>query len=104
MLISKEGLIDYLYTHRIIEGSCWLWTENTHQGYGMVKWCQMRFGVHRLSLFAHRDNFDIFDTNILALHKNECHNRLCFNPDHLYTGSYADNRRDASELIQLRTT
>jgi len=35
---------------------------------------------------------------LLVLHKNECHNRSCCNPDHLYLGTYKDNARDALEL------
>jgi hypothetical protein len=69
---------------------CWLWAGGvTSHGYGMffdgdkvVKAHRFSAGVHGLSL------------DRLICHK--CNNRGCVNPDHLYSGSYADNLHDAN--------
>jgi hypothetical protein len=44
---------------------------------------------------AHRASYKLFkgEPSGMVLHK--CGNRKCCNPDHLYDGTYKDNRRDS---------
>lgn len=59
----------------------------------------MKDGTRR-KVLAHRYSYELVHgpTDLLVLHKNECHNPLCVNPDHLYAGSYSDNNADIAEL------
>ena len=69
---------------------CWIWTGATTTGYGQITYQGKRCLVHRLSYAE----FVKIPTQ-LVLHKNSCHNRKCFNPDHLYEGKQVDNISDS---------
>lgn len=53
--------------------------------------------AHRISA-AYYHGLDLNDKNQLALHKNECFNRRCWNPEHIYVGNYSNNIRDSLVL------
>ena len=85
----KEKL---LKRHNVTELGCWEWTGYTNKGgYGRTN----ESGTRRL-VYVHRASYSIFIGPItngsLVLHK--CDNPPCFNPEHLFLGSYADNRAD----------
>lgn len=70
------------------EKGCWLWTSAAKpNGYGC-------FGFKNRTYYAHRIAFVLcggaFDNGNLVLH-GPCHNRLCCNPDHLYSGDQKQN-------------
>lgn len=74
---------------------CYLWQgERNHDGYGQVWIESVRFQVHRLSASIHL-GLDLDDRKQLALHKLECKNKDCWNPEHLYIGSISDNAKDS---------
>lgn len=78
----------------IIPNGCWLWNEYLDKkGYGRTKYNGFTIRVHRLSAIIFLF-LDINDKEQHALHKAECPNRHCWNPDHLYIGNNQDNVND----------
>lgn len=77
----------------LIPGSCWLWAgATTSDGYGLSKGPAPEH--HRV--LAHRRSYGLFvepiPPGLCVLH--ECDEPLCVKPDHLFTGTNADNTRD----------
>ena len=88
------GLEQQLLDGRVIDAStnCWLWRQkDKRRGYGKLTLNYKTIDVHRAAASVWL-GLDLF-SKLLALHK--CRNRHCFNPDHLYLGSYSDNTKDA---------
>jgi hypothetical protein len=61
------------------ENGCWNWTRaTTREGYGRVTYNGKAWGVHRLSYLHHYGGLT------KGMHIDHlCHNRKCFNPQHL---------------------
>jgi hypothetical protein len=92
---DKERLMRF---RLIDENNCWNWTGRTYEGYGIInvsigKSKVRRQKVHRYALFIFKGINP--SNNQIVLHK--CHNRRCFNPDHLELGTNLDNAKDRSE-------
>ncbi len=69
---------------------CWLWTKRIRaDGYGQTKSRGRTWSAHRLA-WAHA-NGPIPD-GLCVLHR--CDVRRCINPDHLFLGTYLENRWD----------
>jgi|SRR6185503_15349231 len=78
------------------ENGCWIWTgakNHGNSGYGSLKINGKVYSANRVSMYLFR-NFDL-NSKEHVLHKNECNNSSCVNPDHLYLGDHYDNMRDA---------
>jgi hypothetical protein len=73
--------------------SCWLWTGNiTSQGYAQVNIGypkQYHYIASRVSYYL-AYGLDPYPLDIL----HKCDNLICIRPDHLFTGTQADNNRD----------
>ena len=77
---------------RVVFGvtGCWQWRGPTNAfGYG-------RFSFEGRTQVAHRLSYETFrgpiPDGMSVLHK--CDNPSCINPEHLWIGTYSDNRRD----------
>lgn len=72
---------------------CWEWKGAiTANGYGKIWIDNKTYLVHRLSahLFLGLD----LASDLMALHQLWCSSRACWNPEHLYIGTAADNAAD----------
>ena len=74
---------------------CHVWTSWTAtNGYG-------QFHLNGTTEYAHRVSYEISNGPIpegmVVRHSNDCTTRGCVKPDHLSTGTHADNMRDRDE-------
>ena len=86
-----------LEKHRAINENtgCWEWTGFKHsQGYGWVSTEKpgKPTRVHRFAYRVYLLNGGELDRKVCICHK--CDNPVCFNPEHLFLGSQADNVHD----------
>jgi len=56
--------------------------------------------VHRLAFFIKNGYLPVY-TRVDGLIRHTCHNRRCYNPFHLITGTAKDNTQDAIEANRL---
>jgi len=71
---------------------CWLWIASKNKkGYG-------GFDFKGKQILAHRFSYELFvgaiEPGKQILHRRECGNPSCVNPNHLYMGTHTDNVRD----------
>lgn len=87
----RKSLADRLWSRTKKTESCWLWMGSPDKfGYGkLVVRKGIEKGAHRISWeLAHGPIPD----GLLVLHKCDVPN--CVNPDHLFLGTYKDNKAD----------
>lgn len=74
----------------ITKGKCRLWVwKHTSEGYGAVRYKGKVYLAHRMMWQAFNGPIP---KGMLVLHK--CDTPACFNPNHLFLGTYLDNNRD----------
>lgn len=70
--------------------NCWLWTGKLqYYGHALIK-------INYKSMTVPRAAYEEFIGPLkdFCLHKRECPNAHCFNPNHLYDGTQSENRMD----------
>lgn len=89
-MVYMNTEIEFWQSKTIDENQCWIWNgPKDKSGYGSCRYDGISWRVIRLSLFL--------TTGENPGHKYACHkcdNPECFNPDHLYWGSPAQNVND----------
>lgn len=89
-ILEKEKIIK--------ENGCWETRRiGNSNGYCHILQNGKNYGIHRISA-SYFLGLDYNNKTQLALHKNSCNNKRCWNPDHLYVGNRADNLRDLIDL------
>lgn len=77
---------------------CWLWTKGCFSsGYGAIQWQGRQMKVHRVAAILWL-GMGIDDKRFVC---HRCDTPQCFNPDHLFLGSAADNSHDAVRKHRL---
>jgi hypothetical protein len=97
MIPERHRKIFWGYT--IVAGpkECWLWTAPLDKdGYGAMQIRYKRLRAHRISYAMHNGPLK---SSELVLHK--CDNPRCVNPNHLFTGSQADNVKDRDKKQRM---
>ena len=78
------------------ETGCWIWNGILTRGYGQLKVDGKMLYVHRLMFTEVHGSIP---EGLLICH--HCDVRNCCNPDHLFAGTYVDNRVDAARKGRL---
>lgn len=89
---SRARLLSHFLDKVRITRHCWLWIGYLNlKGYGL-------FFSEGKNIKAHRFSYEFFvgpiEPGKMVLHKRECNERSCVNPNHLYMGTHNDNVRD----------
>lgn len=89
---------------KIRDNGCWeTYLVPDRTGYVRLRSKSKRYLIHRISA-AYHFNIDIEDLTQLVLHKNECHNSKCWNPEHIYIGNHSNNTLDMHDLRDINNT
>lgn len=96
-----KNFLHRLATKVDYSGDCHTWTGSTRSGAGIIKWCHN--GVSK-NLYAYRAITFLKYGDISGEQVNHtCDNRLCVNPEHLYTGSQSENVNDSVKRDRWHT-
>lgn len=86
-----------LHYREIDSNGCWLFTGGLTDGYGCLQVSRER--IRTAHVWSWTLTNGPVPEGLYVLHK--CHVRRCFNVDHLYVGTHADNMRDKVEAGRL---
>lgn len=82
-----------MWYNTTVKDGCWLYNGTRTREYGIYIKKPIREYVHRISAHVFL-NLDLSDKENQANHKQECPNRNCWCPDHLYVGTQKQNIDD----------
>ena len=89
--MSSKQLWKHLKNFRDVkDNNCWEWNRaKSLREYGLIKYLGRTQSVHRLAFTLAKQQIP---PDMCVLHR--CDNPPCFNPAHLWLGSFADNNHD----------
>ena len=94
MIITIEEAKKFILNNSRIKDNCIVFLGSLDgQGYGLINIKGKTQRIHRVMAHVY-GLLDIKDKLSLALHKEECNNKHCFKEEHLYSGTYSNNRQD----------
>ena len=102
---NTADFIAFLNKYKSVDEAtgCWRTKDITlTKGYAVVFFFGKRRRIHRVSAWVYFQSFDLDNSDVLILHKTNCPNKDCFNPDHLYCGTHKDNSNDMSVIGHAR--
>jgi hypothetical protein len=83
-----------LHKKRLTSSGCWEYTgERNRDGYGLITFKGKKQQTHRISAMIFK-GYDLNSYNSGLQINHTCHNRICFNPEHLYIGTHEENMHD----------
>lgn len=96
--IEKIKLILDKRTSINSETNCWEYLGTNSDGYGQITIDGVFYYTHQLSAMlylGYKGYSKLF--KLVVCHKPTCKSKACWNPDHIYVGTDADNNRDLRE-------